>query len=292
MIREVDLVSYLPPFMLNYKETVAALEAENPEFIIIWKATDKVLYNHFISTADEYGLSRFEKLLGIFPTSDDTIESRRSRVQSKWFNTIPYTLTVLLQKLTVLCGDTSFVFTNNFKEGYTITLVTDLELYGQVEELEYIINTMMPENIEVDSRNNIPCRAEGSALFGGGICCINTFTVTNDFIETYGIRGNTLVGGGMVQTGMIQVSTDFIEHYSSAGAAAFGGGTVQTDTVQVSMDSVEQYTATGIAILGGGIVGTQKITITQDFNEDMRADGNALTASGMVQVDFIEIKQN
>ena len=97
MIREVDLVSYLPPFMQNYKETVAALEAENPEFAIIWKATDKVLYNHFISKADEYGLSRFEKLLGIFPTSDDTLESRRSRVQSKWFNTLRDTLRVLLQ---------------------------------------------------------------------------------------------------------------------------------------------------------------------------------------------------
>lgn len=292
MIREVDLVSYLPPFMQNYKETVAALEAENPEFAIIWKATDKVLYNHFISKADEYGLSRFEKLLGIFPTSDDTLESRRSRVQSKWFNTIPYTLTVLLQKLTVLCGDTSFVFTNNFKDGYTVTLITDLELYGQVEELEYIINTMMPENIDVDSRNNIPCCAEGSALFGGGICYINTFTITNDFIETYGIKGCTLVGGGMVQTDMVQVSTDFLEHHSSTGTAVFGGGTVQTGAVQISMDSIEQHTATGTAILGGGIVGTQKVTITQDFNESMRVDGNALTASGIVQVDFIEIKQN
>lgn len=37
MIREVDLVSYLPPFMQTYKEPVAALEAENPEFQIVGK---------------------------------------------------------------------------------------------------------------------------------------------------------------------------------------------------------------------------------------------------------------
>ena len=43
MIREVDLVSYLPPFMQNYKEPVAALEAENPEFSLMWSATDKCL---------------------------------------------------------------------------------------------------------------------------------------------------------------------------------------------------------------------------------------------------------
>ena len=33
MIREVDLVSYLPPYSQEYnQETVAALKAENPEF--------------------------------------------------------------------------------------------------------------------------------------------------------------------------------------------------------------------------------------------------------------------
>ena len=32
MIREVDLVSYLPPFVGEYKETNLALTAENPEF--------------------------------------------------------------------------------------------------------------------------------------------------------------------------------------------------------------------------------------------------------------------
>lgn len=91
MIREVDLVSYLPPFMQSYKEPVAALEAENPEFSLMWSATDRCLRNRFISTADEYGISQFEKMLKIYPTADDTLESRRSRVQSKWFNTIPYT---------------------------------------------------------------------------------------------------------------------------------------------------------------------------------------------------------
>lgn len=264
MIREVGLVSYLPPYMQNYKETVAALEAETSEFAIIWDSANRILYNHFISTADEYGVSRFEKLLGVYPSHDDTLESRRSRVQSKWFNTIPYTMKVLLQKLTVLCGDTSFMLTNNFTEGYTMTLITDLELYGQVEELEYIINTMFPENIVIDSQNNIPCNAEGSALFGGGICFINAFTVTNDFIETYNVQGSALVGGG----------------------------TVHTDLVQISMDSIEQHTATGAAVFGGGVVETQNVTLTEDFNETIRADGQALAASATVQIDFIEIKQN
>ena len=76
MIREVDLVSYLPPYLQQYnQETVAALEAENPEFRLIWEASDRVLYNEFIATADEYGISRFEKILNILPSKEDALES-------------------------------------------------------------------------------------------------------------------------------------------------------------------------------------------------------------------------
>ena len=52
MIREVELVSYLPEFMKNYKESVVALETENQEFHIVWSAVDKILKNRFIETAD------------------------------------------------------------------------------------------------------------------------------------------------------------------------------------------------------------------------------------------------
>ena len=89
MIREMDLVSYLPVFMHNYREPAAALEAENEEFEIVWDTADRVLRNRFIETADEYGISRFEAMLGIYPSEEDTLELRRERVRSKWFDRIP-----------------------------------------------------------------------------------------------------------------------------------------------------------------------------------------------------------
>jgi hypothetical protein len=262
LIRDVDLVSYLPEFMQEYIEPVAALKSVNQEFDIAWRAVDRTLNNRFIATADEYGISRFEKLLDIYPESNDTLESRRSRVRSKWFNQIPYTMKVLLQKLTVLCGDADFTLTNNFETGYTLTLETDLELYGQVEELEDIINTMLPCNIVVDSRNNIPCTARGYALFQGGVCFCNKFVITNDFREIYGIEG----------------------------AAALGGGTIHTDMLNITNDSRESMTAYGTANIRGGITDTGVVTVSEDFNEIYEADGDVKTASGVVRVDFIEIK--
>lgn len=262
MIREVDLVSYLPPFMQTYNEPVAALEAENPEFSIVWTATDRCLRNRFISTADEYGIGRFEKMLNIYPSADDTLESRRSRVQSKWFNTIPYTWKVLLQKLLVLCGDTDFEVKNNFTTDYTLYIDTDLELYGQVEELENIINTMIPCNIVVESKNSIPCNIKGAVLFGGGICFINEFIITSDFREVFSVNGSSVFGGGIVQTEMLNITNDSKETLNVQGAVNFSGK----------------------------VIDTAMVTISTDFKETYRADMDAKAASGVVQVDFIEIK--
>ena len=64
-MKKVDLVSYLPPFMADFKEITVTLKAENPEFVLVWVAAEQVLQNEFIETADEYGISRFEKILNI-----------------------------------------------------------------------------------------------------------------------------------------------------------------------------------------------------------------------------------
>ena len=156
MIREVDLVDYyLPPFMQKYKEPVAALKAEEPEFQLIWKAADRLLYNHFISTADEYGISRFEKLLGIFPSSEDTLESRRERDQSRWFKRIPYTLKTLINKLVTLCGHRDFTIKADFSESYTMILNVSLSIFGQVDELNEVLSYMTPQNIVVKVNNTL-----------------------------------------------------------------------------------------------------------------------------------------
>ena len=99
MIRDVDLVSYLPPFIAEFREINSTLTAENPEFKIVWEAADRVLKNEFIATADEYGISRFERILKIYPSTEDTLESRRARVQARWFASLPYTWRMLLEKL-------------------------------------------------------------------------------------------------------------------------------------------------------------------------------------------------
>lgn len=228
MIRNVDLVSYLPPIMAEFQEYRATLEAENPEFVLVWNATDQVLQNEFIATADEYGISRFEQILNILPSKEDTLESRRSRVQTRWFNTIPYTLKALLGKLIALCGENNFTVVKDY-DHYKISIFTDLELFGQAEELDFTLDTMIPCNMIVVSQNNIPCNASGFALICGGVCFVQNFFITNDFQESHSIIGDTKVGGGLVSSVSVTITNDFNEKFNVNGDALNGAGVVFTE---------------------------------------------------------------
>lgn len=149
MMRDVDLASYLPPFIADYNETNTTLEAENPEFILLWSAADQVLRNEFIATADEYGISRFEKLLNIFPSKQYSLEIRRARVQSKWFNRLPYTWRMLIQKMAILCGDSDFkvYIPNGAWYGIGICVSIEPERESLLYEVERMLKEFLPVNL-------------------------------------------------------------------------------------------------------------------------------------------------
>lgn len=149
MIREVELASYLPLFMQKYQEPVEALKAEDPEFRAVWEAADRILYNHFISTADEYGISRFERILDIFPSGEDTLESRRLRVQTKWFTALPYTWRMLIRKMKILCGDSRFRVYMPAGTWYNVMVCVSIEPQTEplLKETERLLESFLPLNL-------------------------------------------------------------------------------------------------------------------------------------------------
>lgn len=167
MIRDVELTMYLPDFMKSYQEPVVALEAENPEFHIVWSAADRVFRNRFIATADEYGVSRFEKLLQIYPDSRDDLETRRIRVLNRWFNAIPYTIRTLLIKIRELLGnDYSFSIHKEFETKYNL-IVSVFSLKTQInEELKYLLAVTVPMNMVINIVYEIVLQGE---IYYGGI---------------------------------------------------------------------------------------------------------------------------
>lgn len=207
MIREVNLIQYLPTYMQEYKEPVEALRAENPEFTLEWEATDKVFKNRFISTADEDGIMHYERMLNIHPTANDTLESRRTRVQTKWFNKIPYTYRAFLTRLALLCGDHDFTIERNFETGYYLYLQVNLTKPGQVDDLDSIIKTMFPENIIVDVDNRLYFMGDGNMKTAGCMALTRHYSIISERDVDYVVNGPTAVKTTVAMTKQYVLNT-------------------------------------------------------------------------------------
>lgn len=168
MTRNVKLLNYLPPFMQDYREIAETLNAEDPEFVLVWNGAERVLKNEFIATADEYGIAHFEKLLNILPSQDETLEQRRTRVQSRWFAQLPYTYRALLQKLAVLCGEGQFTVSKDF-DSYTLHIRTASESAELIDELDALLGSIVPANMIVDSVNTVQRTLSGRFYFAGSV---------------------------------------------------------------------------------------------------------------------------
>lgn len=146
MIREIDLVSYLPPFMQNNETLVKTLEAENPEFNLLWKAADWTLKNVFIATADEYGIARIENILNLIPQKGETLNERRTKLMMKYNLRSPYTLPFLQEMLASAVGKENYII-EHLSEQYRIKICVLNQNVIQVKNIYNTVNPLLPGNM-------------------------------------------------------------------------------------------------------------------------------------------------
>lgn len=221
MIREVNLIEHLPLFLQQYREIKHIMDAENPEFQLIADESERIKNNQFIETSDLVGIARFEKLLNIIPLPDDTLESRISRVLTRWNDVIPYTYRAFIEKMIVLCDGLNFTINRNFTE-YKMEIITHLELSGQVNELQYLLDYMIPVNLELTSRNEIYCNSYGDLNLSVGMAFCETFELSDAYKENFNIEGNAKVTGANVGTVEVTISDNFNETINIDGTSNIG----------------------------------------------------------------------
>ncbi len=149
MIREVELVSYLPDTLQAYWELRESLKAQNPEIQELEDLTEVMKDNLFILRCNEQGIGRFEKMLGMRPLDSDTLENRRFRVLSLWNNTIPYTIPVLQNKLETICGKGGYSLTI-LSEQYTVVVRVALKNKRNIEMVKDMLDGVVPANMVID----------------------------------------------------------------------------------------------------------------------------------------------
>lgn len=196
MVREVNLLGYLPPFMQEYREIKHIMNSEQPEIQKLEDETEIIKNNQFILSCDIDGIARFENLLGITPKPDDTLDARKSRVITRWNDSIPYTYKGLKEKLNVMCGEGNYLLIPSFNE-YGLEIVVSLPLSGQADELDYMLSYMIPANIVVTSRNNMVRTMTGTVHGGGTTIETSNFTLQSK-VNLDHVLNSLMTGTGVV----------------------------------------------------------------------------------------------
>lgn len=87
-----NLIRYLPDILKRNMEFQIIMKAQGNGLVKAWDAAQAVFDDQFISTADEYGIARYEDILGLHPSSTDTLEERRAAVLMAWMGNVPHSM--------------------------------------------------------------------------------------------------------------------------------------------------------------------------------------------------------
>lgn len=141
-----QLINYLPPFVQEYQEVKAIMDAEQFVFEKGWTDTENVFNDQYIQNATENGISRYEKILGITPKGTYTLDDRRFNVLARMNEQLPYTLESLKNSLTSLCGKGGYSIRLD-ADKYELTVKLALANENSVAAVNLLLDKMLPANI-------------------------------------------------------------------------------------------------------------------------------------------------
>ena len=149
--------------MQEYKEIQASFDIENIDLTRLWNEIRRSFNNGFIFSTDVIGISKFEKMIKIYPKATDSLKDRQLRVYIKWNATLPYTWRWLEEFLITYYQNVEtkaipVLFNNKYE------LNIRLEKQKEFDNFDYSIygelRPIIPANLELKIINVIPDSSE------------------------------------------------------------------------------------------------------------------------------------
>ncbi len=142
------LMQYLPPYMQGYRELAQIMKGEQVEVDALWEALVDGMKEQFIGDATEYGISRWERIMGITPKATDTLDERRFRVLVRLNESLPYTYRSLNQRLSDICGSDGYVVALD-TSAYTLNVKINLINRSNFGDVQELLDRIVPANLVV-----------------------------------------------------------------------------------------------------------------------------------------------
>lgn len=161
--KDVNLYDNLPDFMQQYKEIQAIFNIENVDLTKLWNEIRRSFNNGFIFSTDVLGISKFEKMMNIYPKTTDNLKDRQLRVYIKWNATLPYTWRWLEEFLNTYYQNVKTkAIPILFNDKYELDI--RLEKQEEFNDFDYSIykelRPMIPANLGLRVVNVIPTKSE------------------------------------------------------------------------------------------------------------------------------------
>ncbi|MFY0521318.1 putative phage tail protein [Lysinibacillus sp. UGB7] len=151
MARDIDIVQYWPQVLREIKELLATAKVENLVLSSLWELIEQTLNDQFTLTTSEVGAKRYEQMLKINPMDNDSLETRRFRILTRYQEQAPYTEEVLIRLLNSLLGDGSYELTIN-KADKTLDVKMELTVKGMFDAAKDLLERIVPQNMELTVR--------------------------------------------------------------------------------------------------------------------------------------------
>lgn len=169
-IREIDIIAKAALYILNNL---------NDEIL-------QILANNFVQTANEYGVERLERLLGITPDPTLDIESRRQRVLSKMATSTIFTLRVLQTNLREMCDNGEYTLNMDY-DTFHMDIKVRVGKKGMLDVLYDLLYSMLPAHVGFYLHNHLPAVSQGGTFFAAAARIKHIYRAVDGITP----RGNT-----------------------------------------------------------------------------------------------------
>ena len=143
------LIDYLPPVLQQTREMQAVMEGDQPAVAGLWDAWKTVLDALFVRYANEQGLARWERMLGIRPRGTDSMEVRRVAVLARLNEQLPFTERTLRLMLDGVCGPGGYTLEIIYRE-YRVFVRVHLWEKRAMDEAAALLGRVVPANMVID----------------------------------------------------------------------------------------------------------------------------------------------
>lgn len=140
------LIDYLPPVLGRMKDFQVLMDTEQENMNYLWDATKGTLREEFLDSQGIYGITRWEKILNLYPKSTDTLDIRNYRILAKLNERLPFTIRMLRERIHSMIKEGEYqVFC--YPDFYLLEVIITGCKLRELQIIRSMIEEMLPLNL-------------------------------------------------------------------------------------------------------------------------------------------------